>query len=34
MRKILESGAFKHDIKRESKGRHGKTLATLLRGLK
>jgi len=31
MRRILESGAFKSDIKREAKGQHGKTLATLLR---
>jgi len=30
MRNILESGAFKHDIKREAKGRHGKTLVALL----
>jgi len=31
MRKILESGPFKHEIKRESKGKHGKTLVALLR---
>jgi len=31
MRRILESGAFKNDIKREAKGRHGQVLTTLLR---
>jgi len=31
MRSILESRAFKSDLKREAKGQHGKTLALLLR---
>jgi len=31
MRRILESGAFKSDIKREARGKYGKTLAALLR---
>jgi len=31
MRKILESSVFKHDLKREAKGRHGKQLAAMLR---
>ncbi|AGF74128.1 addiction module toxin, RelE/StbE family [Bartonella australis AUST/NH1] len=31
MRKIQESTVFKRDIRREAKGRYGKTLAVLLR---
>jgi mRNA interferase YafQ len=31
MRQILESGPFKRDVKREARGKHGKTLAAMLR---
>jgi|GEM_PF-3628884 len=31
MRKILESGSFRRDLKREAKGKYGKELAAVLR---
>jgi len=31
MRKVLESGPFKRDVKREAKGKYGKTLAPILK---
>ncbi|VVM07868.1 type II toxin-antitoxin system RelE/ParE family toxin [Methylacidimicrobium tartarophylax] len=31
MRQILESGPFERDVAREAKGKHGKTLAAMLR---